>query len=460
MKEKRYSLAIDIGASSGRHILGWIEDGKIKTEEVYRFFNGADEKDGKLVWDVKRLCNEVLNGLKKAGEIGKTPTTVGIDTWAVDYALLDEDDRLFGEVYAYRDARGKRAAEEVHKKIPFESLYEKTGVQFQPFNTVYQLFDDKTEGRLKRAKSFLMLPDYLSFFLTGVKKQEYTNALSTGLVNGKTHKFDKDILKALGFDEGLFGELSMPGQKVGTFKKEIKEFLGYDAEVVLTATHDTASAVIAAPVERGEPYISSGTWSLVGVERKTFSNDEKSRLFNYSNEGGDDYYFRFQKNVTGLWIIQRVREEIAKDYSFASIVDLARKSENDYVFDALSPELLSPESMTETIYEAVGKRLTLGETAYCVFNSLARSYVECIREIQSITGEEYRKLSVIGGGSQNMLLNELTAKYVGLPVYAGPKEATAIGNLLIQFIYCGEIESVESGRETIKKSFDITEVKP
>lgn len=460
MKEKRYSLAIDIGASSGRHILGWIEDGKIKTEEVYRFFNGADEKDGKLVWNIKRLCNEVLNGLKKAAEIGKTPTTVGIDTWAVDYALLGKDDRLFGEVYAYRDARGKRAAEKVHEIIPFESLYEKTGVQFQPFNTVYQLFDDKTEGRLKMAKSFLMLPDYLSFFLTGVKKQEYTNALSTGLVNGKTHKFDKDILKALGFDERLFGKLSMPGEKVGTFKKEIKEFLGYDAEVVLTATHDTASAVIAAPVKRGEPYVSSGTWSLVGVERKTFSNDEKSRFFNYSNEGGDDYYFRFQKNVTGLWIIQRVREEIAKDYSFASIVDLARKSENDYIFDALSPELLSPESMTETIYEAVGKRLTLGETAYCVFNSLARSYAECIREIQSITGEEYQKLSVIGGGSRNMLLNELTAKYVGLPVYAGPKEATAIGNLLIQFIYCGEIESVESGRETIKKSFDITEVKP
>ncbi len=224
-----YYLAIDIGASSGRHIIGWEENGGIKTEEVYRFKNGVENKDGNLVWNVKRLYKEVINGLKAAKEKGYIPVSIGIDTWAVDYALLDKDDRLIGEMFAYRDVRTETAIDSVHRIICFKELYKRTGIQFQPFNTIYQQYADKISGKIEKAESMLMLPDYINFLLTGVKKQEYTNATSTGLVNAQTQSWDTEIIEKLGLPEKLFGELSQPGTVVGELKQEIAEEVGYNA---------------------------------------------------------------------------------------------------------------------------------------------------------------------------------------------------------------------------------------
>lgn len=261
----KYYLAIDIGASSGRHIVGWEENGGIKTEEVYRFKNGVDSKDGSLVWNVERLFREVINGLKAAREKGYTPVGIGIDTWAVDYALLDKEDNLIGDIFAYRDSRTEGAINGVHRIICFDELYKRTGIQLQPFNTIYQLYADKLSGRTEKAESFLMLPDYLNFLLTGIKKQEYTNATSTGLVNARTRDWDGDILDLLGLSRKLFKELFPPQTVVGRLKREIAEEIGYSAEVLLPATHDTASAVEGIPMTENSPYISSGTWSLLGI---------------------------------------------------------------------------------------------------------------------------------------------------------------------------------------------------
>ena len=285
-------LAIDIGASSGRHIVGWLEDGKINLKEVYRFANGAQSKDGHLVWNAARLVAEVVNGLKAAAEQGYKPDYIGIDTWAVDYALLDGDGQIIGDIYSYRDDRTQKVISAVHRRMPFGQLYARTGIQFQPFNTIYQLYSDKKNDRLDGAAGFLMLPDYLNYRLTGVKKQEYTNATSTGMVNASTHSWDGDILDAMGYDKSLFGELSQPGTVVGTLSAEVQRQVGYNATVVLPATHDTASAVLAAPIEFGQAYISSGTWSLLGVEQKTAHTDEGSRNANYSNEGSNGFSFR------------------------------------------------------------------------------------------------------------------------------------------------------------------------
>lgn len=453
-----YHLAIDIGASSGRHILGRMENGKMVLEEIYRFPNGASRRDGKLVWDVDNLFFHIKEGLKKAGETGRIPSTVGIDTWAVDYALLDKNDDRIGDVYSYRDSRTENSVGRVHDIIPFEKLYSRTGIQFQPFNTVYQLYDDSLSGKIREAESMLMLPDYFNFLLTGVKRQEYTNATSTGLVNAVTHEWDKEIISALNLPCGLFSGLSQPGCEVGRFTKEIEEEIGYCATVVLPATHDTASAVIAAPIEAGSPYISSGTWSLLGVEEKFAHTDAESRKINFSNEGAPGFMFRYQKNIMGLWMIQSVRHELGDKYSFAELVSLARENANDYIVDCNDGAFMSPENMTEEIERAAGKKLTVGELAYCIFNSLAVCYKKSVEELEKMTGKKYTSLNIIGGGSNNGLLNELTRRETGLKIVAGPSEATAIGNMLMQMIFSGEIKDVNHGREIVKKSFEIKEL--
>ena len=451
-------LAVDIGASSGRHIVASLEGGRLVMREVYRFPNGAKEKNGSLVWDADALFEENLTGLKRADEAGLRPDYVGIDTWAVDYALLDEKGERIGDVFSYRDKRGGIAAKEAHAIIPFSSLYEKTGIQYQPFNTIYQLFDDKKSGKLEKARSFLMLPDYFHYRLTGVKKQEYTNATSTGMVNAKSHLWDEGILSSLGFDPALFGELSAPGSIVGGFKEDIKERLGYDATVILPATHDTASAVLAAPIRGKAPYISSGTWSLLGIESSSAHTDEKARLYNYSNEGSLEKTFRFQKNIMGLWMIQNVRKELKEAYSFAELAALAKENPTDAVIDVNDERYLAPKSMIAAIEEEIGKR-SVGEIAYCIFNSLALSYKKAIDELESMTGEKCDRLHIIGGGSQNALLNKLTAEKTGKTIVLGPTECTAIGNVVAQMLGTGEIKSLAEARNIIGKSFEIKEIK-
>jgi len=455
----KYYLAVDIGASSGRHILGWMENGKICLEEIYRFPNLPDCVDGRLKWDTDRLFKEVVAGMKRAKEIGKIPVSVGIDTWAVDYALLDGEKKPLGGVYCYRDDRTKQFVPRVHETIAFEELYRRTGIQFQPFNTAYQLYEDKMSGRLDGAKYFLMLPDYLHFLLTGKMAQEYTNATSTGMVNATTHKWDGEILAALGLPQSLFGELSQPGTVVGQLSEEISELVGYRTNVVLPATHDTASAVLAAPVNGDMPYISSGTWSLFGLEVDAAKTDEVSRKFNYSNEGSLNFKFRYQKNIMGLWMIQQVRHELEDGYSFAQLEDLARENVIDDVVDVSDNRFLAPESMIGEIERAVGRKLSVGELSYCIVNSLAVGYRDALEEMSLATGKTFSSINIIGGGCKNLLLDELTARHAGVSVLMGPVEATAIGNLLVQMIAGGELLGIAEGRETVKNSFGIKEIK-
>ncbi len=459
----KYYLAIDIGASSGRHILSYLENGKMVTEEIYRFQNGPETLtayDGKehLMWTHERLFTEILNGLKKAGELGKIPASVGIDTWGVDYALLDENDQAIGGTYCYRDARTEATIPAVHSILPFAELYERTGIQFASFNTVYQLLDDVKSGRMAKAKSFLMLPDYFHFRLTGVKKQEYTNATTTGMVNTKTRTWDNEILEKLGYKKELFGELSQPGTVVGEFTDEVAAYVGYKAKVVLPATHDTASAVLAAPLSGQTPYISSGTWSLLGVEQNYAHTTQAAREAGYSNEGSVKGQYRLQINIMGLWMIQQVRHELNDAYSFPQLADMARENPVDDEINVNDQKFLAPESMIDAITEAVGRKLSVGEMAYVIYNNLARYYDLSLKALEEVTGEKYSTLNIIGGGSKNGLLNELTAKYTGKQIITGPSEGTAIGNLMMQMVGMGDLSGVAEGREYIKRSFDIAEL--
>lgn len=468
-QKNNYHLAIDIGASSGRHILGYEENGILKTEEIYRFQNGPVEKAGtagalgatgakRLTWDAARLYSEILNGLKRAKELGKIPATVGIDTWGVDYVLLDENDEVIGDVYAYRDGRTKNTVPSVHKRIPFAELYQKTGIQFAQYNTVYQLYDDVRTGKAERAVTYMNLPDYFHFRLTGVKKQEYTMATTTAMVNAVTHEFDTEIFEKLGYKKSMFLPLAQPGAYVGEFTDETEKIVGYKAKVVLPATHDTASAVLAAPLKNQTPYISSGTWSILGVERNEANVSKQAFKMNYSNEGSVNGQFRLQQNIMGLWIIQQIRHELKDKYDFATLASLARLNPTDELINVNDEKFLAPESMIEAVTGAAGRTLSVGGMAYLVFNSLAHSYAESLDGLEKLTGETFGTLNIIGGGSKNTLLNELTKACTGKRVITGPTEGTAIGNLMMQMIGCGELTGVAAGREMIARSFDVTEV--
>ena len=452
-------LAIDIGASSGRHIIGRIRDGKIEEKEIYRFTNGAKEQDGHLIWDIEHLVEEILNGLKAAGEGGEAPDYIGIDTWGVDYALLDENDARIGEIFCYRDGRTAPAVEALHKIMPFSALFARTGIQFQPFNTLYQLAADKASGKLDKAKSFLMLPCYLSFLLTGVKKQEYTNATTTGMVNTETHTWDSEILAAANLPAHLFGELTQPGTVLGPLTDEIAARVGYRATVVLPATHDTASAVLAAPLAAPAPYISSGTWSLLGIEQPIAHTDAQSLAVNYSNEGSLNFTFRYQQNIMGLWMLQSIRRELNAEreepISFGEISDMASSVIGEGTVDVNHPDFLAPKSMIETVRAHAPWAVTTAQVIRCVYDSLAACYAKSISDMEATVGQHYDTLHIIGGGSRDTLLNELTAAATGKHILTGPTEATALGNLLMQMIAAGELKDLNEARALIRNSVEL-----
>ncbi len=459
--ENRYFLAIDIGASSGRHILGSVNNGKLVLEEVYRFSNGAIQKEDKLVWDIEGLYNSIIAGLKKCKELGKIPLTVGIDTWGVDYALLDENDSLIGEVFSYRDERTLKSISEVEKIISEQECYQKTGIQKQVYNTIYQLYADKISGKINGAKTMLMTPDYLHFLLTGVKKNEFTIASTTGLISATTRDWDYELIEKLGFDKGLFGKLCQPGETVGKLKKEIVDEIGYNATVCLPASHDTASAVMAVPSEDKPLYISSGTWSLMGIETNKSCTLEQAKTSGFTNEGGYNGSVRLLKNIMGLWMIQCVKKEYNDKYSFVDFVEHARKAEgfNSRV-EVNDLSFFAPKSMIQAVKDYCVKTgqvppQTLGEIVLCIYSSLAESYAKTVEEIETLTGDKFNSINIVGGGCQNGLLNELTAKYTGRKVIAGPIEATATGNIIAQMLSYGEINNLSEGKKIIKDSFDI-----
>ncbi|WP_346910541.1 rhamnulokinase [Faecalicatena orotica] len=460
---EKYYLAVDIGASSGRHMLASMKDGNMQLEEVYRFANGMDNKDGTLCWDVGRLFQEIKNGLKKCRELGKIPVSMAIDTWGVDYVLLDKDDQILGDTVGYRDSRTNGMDEKVYEKISPKALYARTGIQKQIFNTIYQLMAVKETHPeyLEQAESMLMIPDYFHFLLTGVKKMEYTNATTGQLIDPKTNDWDYELIEMLGYNRKMFQPVSMPGTVVGNFTKEIQEEVGFDCEVVLPATHDTGSAVLAVPTNDDNAiYISSGTWSLMGIERKEADCSEESMKANFTNEGGYGHRFRYLKNIMGLWMIQSVKKEFEEDLSFAEICDRASKETITSIVDCNDDCFLAPESMIQAVQDFCKKTgqpvpKTVGEIAAVIYNSLGKCYGDTVKEIEAITGNTYDTIYVVGGGANAGYLNELTAKYTQKKVSAGPTEATAIGNMIVQMLHDGVFASLPEARVCVGRSFDI-----
>jgi len=424
-------LAVDIGASSGRHIVGWMEDGEIKTEEVYRFPNGMKEEDGHLTWDTQALFDHVVAGIRQALAAYPQIKSMSIDTWGVDYVLLRGSQEVL-PCFAYRDARTESVILTVHNTIPFEELYRRTGCQFQPFNTIYQLCDDLACGRLEGVTGMLMMPEYLMYRLTGVMAREYTNATTMGLVSAKTGEFDLDITDALGLPRCLFPRLQKPGMVLGALKDDVAQAVGGNLTVMLCATHDTGSAVEGIPMQGNHPYISSGTWSLLGVKTAHPITDEGSMAANYSNEGGVGYN-RYQKNIMGMWLVNCLQKELCPDMPFAKIVQSAQQSQCNALVDANAAVFLAPESMKAAFDAATGGACqTPGDYFRCAYRSLAQSYRTAIDELERSTGETYQKLYIVGGGAKNAFLNTLTAEATRKQVIALPIEATALGNLNIQ----------------------------
>ncbi len=418
----KHYLAIDIGASSGRHIVGWQENREIVTREVYRFPNGVTEWDGHLTWDIAALESHVKAGIDEALKQYPKIESLSIDTWGVDYVLLRGDEPVL-PCYAYRDGRTEAVIPQVHEKMLFAELYRRTGIQFQPFNTLYQLYADKLAGRLEQATDFLMMPEYLMYRLCGVKSHEYTNATTGGMVSAETGEYDPGIISALDLPKELFNPLQQPGTVIGKYK---------GIRVMICATHDTGSAVEGIPMEGKELYISSGTWSLLGVKVPKPITDAGSLAANYSNEGGVGYT-RYQKNLMGMWLVNRLRAELCPDKPWDEITAEAEQKHFDHLVDVNDPSFLAPESMKAAFDTKLPHPPKCAAGYFrCAYRSLAVGYKQAIEEIERNTGKTYSKLYIVGGGAKNAFLNRLTEEATGKQVIALPIEATALGNLKIQ----------------------------
>lgn len=453
-----YHLAVDIGASSGRTILGWNDNGKLKLKEVYRFENYIKKEKGTLVWDIKHLVKEVINGIAKCREIGKIPETVAVDTWGVDYVLIDENGKEILPAVSYRDDRTSLVQEEISTLVSQKELYGRTGIQKQNFNTIYQLYCDKKSGKLDNAKHFLMIPDFIAYKLTGVMKNEYTNATTTNLVNAKTKTWDYEIIDRLGIKKDIIFELSQPKTEIGSFNEKTKKAVGFDCKVICAPSHDTASAVCACPVDDKSVYISSGTWSLIGTENADPVLSVEALNANFTNEGGINYRFRFLKNIMGMWLFQNIRRNLDKKFTYDDMMNLAMQSTYCEKIDPNAPEFIAPENMIEAVKKYLkNDTLSLDSVINSVYHSLAQSYADAVLEIEKISGKSIETINIVGGGSKDRYLNSLTRKYTGKKVLAGPVEATATGNIICQLMYADENLTLEKARELVKNSLDIKE---
>ena len=492
--------AVDIGASSGRVVVGTLTDNqRIELTEIHRFDNIQMRSNGHDCWNIDMLLDEVINGLAKCKEEGFQPKTVGIDTWGVDFVLLDANDNLIGDAVAYRDSRTVGMYAIADEIMSPEAVYRLTGIQRQPFNTLYQLLALQREHpeQLKEAQAFLMIPDYLAFRLTGCKINEYTNATTTSLLNARTQKWESSILEAFDIPQEMFCEIVMPGTSLGPLKAEIAERIGYNTTLIAPATHDTGSAYLAVPArDQNAVFLSSGTWSLLGVEHEGPITSDASRFQNFTNEGGFELRFRFLKNIMGLWMIQSVRRELngvsyvegktkeacevsptdgsdvssvqlppfafeKKQWGFGDLISVAKEAQNfEAQVNVNDDRFLAPDSMIKEIRLAcfeTGQAVpsTVGELLRCIYLSLSHCYAESIQEMSALTGREYTSINIVGGGCQDEYLNTLTAKACGIPVFAGPVEGTSLGNLAVQMLHSGDFPDVQSVREAIAKSFDV-----
>lgn len=425
-----YYLAIDLGASSGRHIVGYQKGDLLALDEVYRFKTLMEESPDGLVWDLKRIFNEIKTGIKEAFKKYPNITSLSIDTWGVDYVLINKDKEI-APFYAYRNERNVAASKCVNEIIPFNELYKLIGVQFASFNTIYQLYADKMEGRLNKATDYLMIPSYFIYKLTGIKTHEYTDESTTSLINPYNGKYLTSLLEKLEFPKKLFKKISFAGDYVGELLPEIAEEVGGNCKVVLCATHDTASAFEAVDLEEESILISSGTWSLIGIKIPSPIITDKSLKANYTNEGGVGY-IRFLKNIMGMWINNRLKRQIDISQEY---IDMNVDSTNyNGTFDVNDPSLLAPTSMKEAVIKLIDKEPPKNdlELFACVYRSMALSYKKAIEELENITGKQFKKIVIVGGGAKNKYLNRLVEEYTNKRVIAMPIEATALGNIKVQ----------------------------
>lgn len=458
-----YHVAIDIGASSGRVMLANKEEG-FRLEEIHRFKNGFAKVDGHDRWDIDQLVKNVLIGLEKVKQQGVGTCTIGIDTWAVDYVLLDDEGELLGQPVAYRDARTQGVMEQVFQQIPKETIYKKTGIQFLNFNTLYQLFVED-DNLLDKTDKILMIPDYFAYKLTGKMTGEVTNWSTTQFLHLESRTYDKDLLEVLDIDTSKFPDLIEAGEIIGALK-----VTGYDvpeAQVIAVGTHDTASAVVGVPAtSKNWAYISSGTWSLIGLESQEPIANQDSFRANYTNEWGAYQTYRFLKNITGMWCVQEIARLTDYQYSFKEMAEQAAQVEPFLQeIDLNDDQFTNPENMIEEIQKAcreTGQLVpeSMGELVMAVYSNLAKAYGRELKQLEALTGQTIDCLHIVGGGSNVSLLNQLTANVIGKEVIAGPGEATAIGNILVQMIATGEFENISQARKWLASTSHLEHYKP
>ncbi|MEY4320483.1 MAG: hypothetical protein RLZZ471_424 [Actinomycetota bacterium] len=448
--------AIDLGASSGRVIAGVLTESSLELHEIARFPNGPVVDGEKLYWDFDALWSAIKSGLNKLGDFATDHNvkvkTIGIDTWAVDYGLVDSSGNLVAAPRHYRDVRNLLGASVVHETVSQSELYQENGLQFQPFNTLYQLTAEQLQNPeiLAKAEKVLLMPDLIAFLLTGSRRAEVTNASTTGLLDVHTHHWNSELCEKLGINPSLLPDLINPGESYGPLQGFENPGLR-GTEVVAVASHDTASAVLAVPVldEHGA-YLSSGTWSLIGAELDAPILSELSAQANFTNELGVNNTIRFLKNLSGLWLLQESMR--TWDLKVEEVLEGAKYETTDARIDVNDPEFAAPGDMPSRIQVHVTRRghqapQTPAAITRCILESLADAYASAIQELEQITGRKITKLNIVGGGSQNDLLNQLAANRCGIPVLAGPVEATAIGNLMAQ-------TNIKKKREFIAKSFE------
>ena len=459
-----YFLAIDLGASSGRHILGRIENGKLVLEEIHRFKNSIIKKDGHLCWDTPTLFEEILIGLEKCKSAGKIPQSIGIDSWGVDFTLLDKEGNPLGDSVSYRDGRTEGMQEKASEQIFDTDMYVRTGTQSHSYNTVYQLLAIKYNNPelLEKASGFLLTPEYFTYLLTGVAKHEHTIASTTGLVNAYTQDWDFDLISALGLPENIFGNITMPGTVVGSLLPKIQERIGFDCKVIFPCTHDTGSAVVAAPLLNEETlFLSSGTWSLLGAELSAPITKIRSHHAGLTNEAGYNNTVRYLKNIMGLGVIHSIKAELNDQYTFWQLSRMAQGHGHFHSrVDMNDPLFMAPDSMIGAVKSACAETnqpipQSIGETMHCVYQSLAMSYAQTAESLEEFTGKSFSQICIVGGGSQDEYLNRLTAKACNKTVTAGPVECTAIGNIIVQMISQGVLQNTNEARQLVCDSFSL-----
>jgi len=454
-------LAVDLGATSGRVAIGRVNSDSISLDVVHRFLHEVlPQEDGSLLWDWDLILSEVLKGLREAVKTSD-PISLAVDSWAVDYGFISPTHQYLPPVHAYRDPRNEIAYQELTKKIGKERIYSTTGIQFLPFNTIYQLYAARELPEYKKAAKFLMLPDLINFLFTQKLSTEVTNASSTQALNTQTREWDRELINLAGVREDLFTELHEPGTLIGVVR-------GFDVldgiNVVATASHDTAAAIAGVPFtnRQTEAYISSGTWSLVGVELDAPVLTPEAFAANVTNELGADGTVRALKNVTGMWLLEECRRTWhleGRDYEMPELLQLASAAQSfKTLIDPNDPLFAPPGGMPERIHTyCVERGLTPpqsdGEYAICILNSLAHAYKKTLQEISAVTGRKIELIHILGGGSQNDLLNQLTADICGVTVKTGPVEATLFGNIAVQAISAGVVANLTEARALIEKSF-------